>query len=153
MKLTIPNAGDLELKTVILDLNGTLTVRGKLVQGVEEQTRLLKEKGLKVVLFSGDTRGTASKVVEKLGIDLVLTPDGKSKQVEAKKLGANTCVAMGNGLIDYHLFKTVRLAIAVLQGEGISTRTALEADIIVPSITDALGLLLDEASLIATIRA
>jgi len=40
MKYVIPQVGELELSTIILDLNGTLTVGGKIAAGVHTQTLL-----------------------------------------------------------------------------------------------------------------
>ncbi|MBP9709065.1 MAG: HAD family hydrolase [Oligoflexales bacterium] len=152
MKLIIPNSKNIEIKTLILDLNGTLTVRGELVIGVPEILEKIKNKGIKVVLFSGDTRGNGKKVADVLGIELVVTPTGKDKHKSALKLNPSTCVAIGNGLIDVQLLKTVKLSILTLQAEGIHTKCIQEADIIVPSIVDALNLLIDESSLISTLR-
>jgi len=152
MKLLIPNSEPIELTTVILDLNGTLTIRGILVNGVLEKIAQLKQKGLNVVLFSGDTRGTGQKIADDLGVQLVPTSTGEDKKQEALKLNPQTCVAVGNGLIDAQLFSVVKLSIAVLQAEGVHTKALTEADILVPSILDALDLLLDEASLVATLR-
>ena len=152
MKILIPNSKAIELKTLILDLNGTLTIRGKLVNGVAQKLNLIKKRGLKAVLFSGDTRGNGKKIAHKLGIEMVKTSTGKEKRLAALRLNPKTCVAIGNGLIDTLLFQTVKLSIATLQGEGVHTKTFAEADIIVPSIIDALDLLINEESLIATLR-
>ena len=51
MKVEIPGQGELEIKTVVLDLNGTIVVRGQLVEGVKERVDTIKQKGLRVVLF------------------------------------------------------------------------------------------------------
>ncbi len=152
MKILIPNSETIELRTLILDLNGTLTVKGELVEGVSPKIRLLKQKGLAIVLFSGDTRANGQKIADELGIGLIQTVTGIHKKEEAEKLDPATCVAIGNGLIDAPLFTAVKISIAVLQAEGIHGKTLAEADIIVPSILDALDLLLDEANLIATLR-
>ncbi len=152
MKISIPETEEMELNTLILDLNGTLTEGGVLVDGVNQKIKLIKEKGLKVILFSGDTRGVAQKIADELGTELTLTKNGKEKQAEALKLNPSTCVTIGNGLIDSLLFKEVKLAIGVIQKEGIHTACLKEADIITTSVIDALDLLLDEKSLIATLR-
>lgn len=152
MKIDIPNLEEIELETLILDLNGTLTINGKLVKGVEKRIKYLRQKGFKIVLFSGDTRGNGDIIAKKLGIQLIKTPTGKDKMVEAKKLNPKTCVAIGNGLIDVLLFKTVKLSIATIQSEGVYQKTLAQADIIVTSILDALDLLINEKSLIATLR-
>ncbi len=152
MKILIPNSKAIELKTLILDLNGTLTVHGKLVNGVAKRLSILKKKGLKIVLFSGDTRGNAKKITDKLGITMTKALNGKEKRSAALKLNPKTCVAVGNGLIDKLLFETVELSIATLQEEGVHMKTLAVADIVIPSVIDALDLLINEESLIATLR-
>ncbi len=51
MLYKIPGVGNLELKTLILDLNGTLTVKGIIPVGVKERIIQLKEKGYKVLFL------------------------------------------------------------------------------------------------------
>lgn len=45
-----------------------------------------------------------------------------------------------------------KLSIVTLQAEGVHTKTLLASDIVVPTITDALDLLIDSKRLIATLR-
>lgn len=153
MKISIPNAGELELETVIVDLNGTLTVRGVLIDGVKERLRLLTETGLSLVLFSGDTRGNAEALADSLGVRFIHAGTGEEKRLAAMQhLNPATCVAIGNGLIDVPLFRVAALSIATLQAEGAHRDALQAADIVCPSIIDALDLLLDTQSLISTIR-
>ena len=135
-----------------MDLNGTLTVKGKFAEGVEERLERLKKKGLKIFLFSGDTRGNGQEIADKLKIDMIKASTGEEKRAAVLDLKPLTCVAIGNGLIDALLFQTVKLSIATLQAEGVHIKSLIEADIVVPSLLDALDLLLDESSLIATLR-
>ncbi len=152
MKIPIPNSDDINLSTLILDLNGTLTVKGVLIDGVLERVNHLKQKGLNIVIFSGDTRGTSQKIAKELGVESIVASTGEEKKAAALKLDPETCVAIGNGKIDVPLFKTVKLSIATLQAEGIYTECLQVANIVVPSILDALDILLDERSLGATLR-
>lgn len=148
----IPGVGDLNLKTIILDLNGTLTVGGLVPEGVKERLAKLKDKGFNIVFFTGNTRGDAAEVSADLGIDWVEAKSGQDKKLEAEKLGPDTCVSIGNGLIDLELMKTVKLRIVTLQAEGVHAQTLLASDIVIPTINDALDLLIDEQRLIATLR-
>lgn len=59
----IPGTGSLELKTIILDLNGTISVHGKLISGVSERLSALRDLGHQIVPFMGNTRGDASDIV------------------------------------------------------------------------------------------
>ncbi|MDA0376279.1 MAG: HAD family hydrolase [bacterium] len=151
MKIDIPGNGPLTIETVILDLNGTLCVGGELVPGVVDRIRQLRQK-CEIVLFSGDSRGDASRIANELGISFTKTVTGHDKANEADKLKAETCAAIANGLIDLQLIQRVKLGIVVLQGEGVHAKTFLAADIIMPNVNDALDLFIDEKRLIATLR-
>ena len=48
--------------------------------------------------------------------------------------------------------KVVKLRIVTLQSEGVHVQTLLNSDIVIPSINDALDLLAEPATLIATLR-
>ncbi|MEX0649399.1 MAG: HAD family hydrolase [Candidatus Andersenbacteria bacterium] len=152
MQYDIPGTGKLELSTIILDLNGTLSVGGKLVDGVDGRLRRLKELGYKIVFFTGNTRNNANELAQQLGIEWVLAADGEAKKKQALKLNPETCVSIGNGLIDLELMKVVKLRIVTLQAEGVHVQTLLHSDIVIPTINDALDLLIDPQRLIATLR-
>ncbi len=148
----IPGSGPLELKTIILDLNGTISVRGQLVEGVAERLAKLKELGYKTVLFTDNTRGDADKIADFLGIGWTQARTAEDKKNEALKLGPETCVSIGNGLIDLELMKAVALRIVTLQSEGVHVQTLLASDVVVPTIPDALDMLIDSDTLVATLR-
>lgn len=148
----IPGYGRLDIQTIILDLNGTLSVGGIIPNGVSDRLAQLREKGFSVVLFTGNTRNDADEICGELGIDWKLAQSAVEKANLAKEMDPEHCATIGNGRIDLELFKTVKLGIVTLQGEGIHTKTLLEADIAVPNILDALDLFIDEQRMIATLR-
>lgn len=152
MKYTVSGVGEIELNTIILDLNGTLAVRGKVPNGVAERIRKLKDIGFTCILFSGDQRGNAKQLAQDLGIDFVLTKDGDSKRQAAQKYDKEHTVAIGNGSIDIGVYENAKVRIGTLQAEGIHTAILAYIDVLVPSIIDALDLLLDPDSLAATMR-
>jgi soluble P-type ATPase len=148
----IPGYGALELKTIILDLNGTLSVGGHIVDGVGPRLARLRDAGFKIVFFTGNTRNDADTIASTLGIEWELAASASQKAEAAQKYDPATCVSIGNGLIDLALTETVKLGIVTLQAEGVHTKTLMAADIVVPTIVDALDLLLDADRLIATLR-
>ncbi len=148
----IPGVGELTLDTIILDLNGTITVGGKVVPGLKERIGQLKEQGYHFVLLSGNTRGDARKVAQDLDIELHEAHDAAAKVQAAREFDAEGLVAVGNGLIDSELFKASTLSIAVLQAEGAHVKTLMAADMVVPTVNDALDLLIDSQRLIAGLR-
>jgi len=152
MKYNIPGQEPFEINTLILDLNGTLSVGGVVPEGVKERLDTVQELGFQVVFFTGNTRNDADELATQLGIEWKLAQTAEDKRDLAVEIGADTCVSIGNGLIDLELTKTVRLSIVTLQAEGVHTQTLLAADIVVPSINDALDLFIDSNRLIATMR-
>lgn len=151
MEILIPNNGNLNIENILLDLNGTLAVGGNLIEGVKERVGELRDI-YKLILLSGNTRGGADQLASELGIQFIETKTGAEKQQVAKDLDPITCAAIGNGLIDLELIETAHLGIVTMQGEGVHIKTLLAADIVVPSVNDALDLFIDRNRLIATLR-
>jgi soluble P-type ATPase len=148
----MPDQPPLEIKTIILDLNGTLSVGGSIPEGATERLAALKKRGFRLLFLSGNTRGNADELAEELGIEWKYATTGAEKRAIAEKLEPETCASIGNGLIDLELTKLVKLGVVTLQSEGIHVQTLLQADVAVPTINDALDLFLDEKRMIATMR-
>jgi len=147
----VPHGEKLEIDTIVLDLNGTLSIRGLIPKGVKSRVKILHERGFKVILLTGDQRGTASKICSYLGIEYKVAQTAAEKEKEMLKLGKN-CAAIGNARIDIGTFKHAKLSILTLQAEGIHVDALKYVQIIVPSILDALDLFIDQNSLCATLR-
>lgn len=148
----IPGQDNFEIKTIILDLNGTLSIGGVVPDGVKERLDALKDKGFRITFFTGNTRNDANNLAANLGIEWHLAKNATDKRNLALALEPETCATIGNGLIDLELFKTVKLSIVTLQAEGVHMQTLMHADIVVPTINDALTLFIDEQRLVATLR-
>ncbi len=152
MKYTIPGQEEMNIDSIILDLNGTLSVGGNIVEGTKDRLGRLKELGFKVVLFTGNTRNDADTIAEELDIEWKLAKTAEDKRNLALEMNPETCASIGNGLIDIELMKVVKLSIVTLQAEGVHVQTLLNSDIVIPTITDALDLFIDEQRLVATLR-
>ena len=152
MVFDIPGQGQFTIKTLILDLNGTLSLGGWLVEGVKPRLQKIRAAGVRVVLFTGNTRGDADKIAADLGIEWGLAKNANDKRELALSLGPDTCASIGNGLIDVELMKVVKLRIVTLQAEGVHVETLQNSDIIVPTINDALDLFVDPQRMVATLR-
>lgn len=154
IEVKIPGHGHLQLKALVLDYNGTLAVDGQLLPGVAERLRSLAEQ-LTVHVITADTFGLAQAQLSGLPLELTILPP--ENQAEAKRdyilgLGTDSVVAIGNGRNDACMLATAALGIAVLQKEGASAVTLQQADLLSPSILDALDLLTHPKRLIATLR-
>jgi P-type E1-E2 ATPase len=151
LSLEIPGRGSLTLKDLVLDVNGTLTDRGALIDGVSERLAEISTL-LDVHVLSADTFGTLGSVAEELGLRPQTISTGDDKARFVAELGAERCVAIGNGANDASMLEAAALGIAVIGPEGAASSALTAADVVCASIVDALGLLLDERTLIATLR-
>ena len=135
----------------MLDLNGTLTNRGTLIEGVAERLARLDAR-LEVHVLSADTFGTLASVTADLGARVHAVANGEEKAQYLAELGAGRCAAIGNGSNDAAMLEAAVLGIAVVGPEGAAASAIGSAEVVCTSITDALDLLLDERALVATLR-
>ena len=69
-----------------------------------------------------------------------------------RQLGCGSTVCVGNGRNDRLMLAEAALGIEVLQREGCNIEALMKADLVIPSVTDALDLLLHPQRLVATLR-
>ena len=152
--IDIPNRDPLELAYLVLDLNGTLSLDGQLMDGVVGRIGLLSEE-LDTHLLTADMRGTAAALSSHLGIGLQRLRPGHEREQKAaliQQLGPARVAAIGNGANDAGMLQIAALGIAVLGPEGLSVEALQAADIVVRYVQDALDLLIHPKRLIATWR-
>jgi len=153
MIYSIPEIKDIEINTIVLDLNGTLSVNGVIPEDVKEALKELKDRGFRILLFTGDQRGTAANLCADLGINFVKCRNAYEKeQAFHDKCSLEKTAAIGNARIDIGTFKQAKISIATLQAEGIHAGIIEHVDVIVPTVLDALNFFLDEHTLCATMR-
>lgn len=152
MTLRVPlPAGEVTITAAIFDVNGTLTDRGQLVTGVTPLMAQLREM-TRVLLVSSDTYGTLDDVVDELRVEARRVSDATEKLALLHALGAQTCVAVGNGHNDRLMLEAAALGIAVLGAEGTAASAILSADVVCTTVVQAIGLLLEPTALVATLR-
>ncbi len=155
IELKIPGQGDpWQLQYLALDLNGTLALDGMLLPGVGERITQLSSL-LDVYILTADTFGTAARQFAEYPCKLHLldTQDQiMQKETFVRELGASRCVAVGNGMNDQGMLRAARLGICITGPEGAARAAVEAADIVIPSITGALDLLLHTKRLVATLR-
>lgn len=147
----IPGGERLVIERLLLDVNGTLTNRGELIEGVRPRLDALRP-ALRVLLLTADTFGTAASIAGELGAEHRPVTSGEDKARLVEELGAARTAAVGNGRNDAAMLAAAGLGIAVLGPEGASVQAVSAADVVCASILDALDLLLDERALAATLR-
>jgi soluble P-type ATPase len=149
--IDIPGRPPLELEYLLLDVNGTLTNRGELIEGVAARLRNLRET-LEVHLLSADTFGSLQRVVSLLGTPATIVRDGADKAAVVRDLGPSRCAAIGNGANDAAMVAAAALGIVVIGPEGAATSALLTSNIVCRSIVEAFELLQDEQAIAATLR-
>ena len=86
LSITIPGRAELRLEHLLLDVNGTLTNRGVLIDGVSERLGRLRDT-LEIRLVSADTFGTLEAIAERLEIAAVRASGGEDKLRILDELG------------------------------------------------------------------
>jgi P-type E1-E2 ATPase len=147
----LPGGRTLELEHLLLDVNGTLSDRGVLHDGVAPLIARLRSL-IEVQLVTADTFGTAGKIADSLEVGSQRVSDGAEKRELVERLGRDRCAVIGNGANDMLALQAAALGIAIIGREGASVLALRSADVICASITDALDLLLDVDALVATLR-
>ena len=153
-ELDIPGFGHVRLEHLISDFTGTLSVDGRLVPGVREALNEIAEI-LGVHILTADTFGMAKTELEGIRCDVHIMTDANldvRKERYVADLGAEGVVAFGNGNNDRLMLRTARIGVAVCLKEGCAKDAMKEADIVVTSIIDGLGLLLEPKRMKATLR-
>jgi soluble P-type ATPase len=151
----IPNFGKCEIHNILLDLNGTLSQFGNYPTGLKYLIQEVK-KFFEIYVISANTRGTLDQIAVDLGIKAIHIPKSKSekesKLTSLRVLNSEHTIAIGNGNNDLEIINQSKIGIAILGDEGLSIQTMISSDLVVPSISDAFKILLDEKALIATLR-
>jgi soluble P-type ATPase len=151
LSFVLPDAEEYRLSHLCLDLNGTIALDGRLVEGVAERIAALRAT-LEVHLLTAGTHGGIVEVERALGVQAVPIARGAEKETYVQALGADGVVAIGNGRNDALMLTAARLGICVLGPEGAARGALMAADVVAPSPQAALSLLLHPDRLRATLR-
>lgn len=154
IKIDVPSFGGIELHHVVSDFTGTLSVDGKLVDGVADRIRAVADRVTFHVL-TADTFGTAADALQ--GLPIVfnrLSGPGEARQKAdyVTRLNLDRVLAMGNGNNDREMLELARVGVAVVEAEGASARAVQASDIVVFGAISALDLLLEPRRLRACLR-
>ena len=154
IELEIPGRGKIHLEHVVFDVNGTLAVDGRLLEGVAGKVGRLRER-LQIHLLTADTHGRQDFIDVLLSLKAArLKPGGEAGQKAdfVRNLGAESVVAVGNGANDAEMLKAAAIGIAVIGGEGLAVEALQAADVVCRTAFDALDLLHSPRRLVATLR-
>jgi soluble P-type ATPase len=154
IELDIPGRGVIRLQHLVSDVNGTLAVDGRLIDGAAHGLLALSDR-LQIHLLTADTHGSQQTIDRQLGLQAVRIPGGgeaEAKAVYVRGLGAEVVVAIGQGANDAGMLRDAALGICVLGPEGAAVEALMASDVVAPNIQDALSLLAQPLRLVATLR-
>ncbi len=122
-----------------------IAVADPIKPGAAAAMQLLKARGLKLAMISGDNRRTAQAIARELGIDTVIAevlPDGKVAALDTLRSAGKTIAFVGDGINDAPALAAADIGIAI----GTGTDIAIEsADVVLmsgdpASVASAIGL-------------
>ena len=154
IEIIIPGANPLQLKHLVLDVNGTIAKDGQVIKGVTEMLDQLR-KEVDLHLVTADTHGRQEEIDRILQVAAIRIPPQNQAQAKLdyiEHLGAEGVAAVGNGANDAAMLERAALGILVIGPEGTAAEALLKANVVVSDIRDALELLLFPKRLIATLR-
>jgi len=154
IELNLPGRGAIRLEHLVCDVNGTLAVDGRLVDGVSRLIGTLRDR-LDIHLVTADTLGRQSVIDQQLGVAAVRLQPGDEAGQKAdfvRQIGADRVVAIGQGANDALMLEAAAIGICVLSPEGTAVATLLKADIVANTILSALELIEKPLRMVATLR-
>lgn len=154
LKIDIPSYKNLRIENIVFDYNGTLATDGVVANRVKDKLNLLSQS-LNVYVVTADTFGTVKENFKEENIDvhIISKVNGcEDKLNYIRKLGSDTCIAVGNGNNDYLMLKEAGLGIGILGNEGIGNKALINSDLVFKDIYDCIESLLNANRLKATLR-
>jgi len=92
---------------LVLDLNGTISLDGAIIEGVPGRLELLRRL-VDITIVTADTRGKAQELGQELRVEIHKLDPG-DEQVQklrlVQQLGRDAAVSMGNGANDASMLK------------------------------------------------
>ena len=135
IKTQIPGWGELAIENLILDFNGTIAKDGRVMDGVKELLEKIHDQGVTIYIVTADTNGTVMEECAKLPVEVKIFDSdtvARDKRCLCQSLGCERTASIGN--------------------EGAYTNSAMQADVLVTDICNALELLLSPNRMTATLR-
>lgn len=154
IKMDIPGYGEIEIKNLVLDFNGTLAKDGALIDGVAELIKRLAQL-VDVYVITADTFGSVQSEMKGLPIKIFQIEPNNERNAKLeliRHLGPKETAAIGNGSNDEWMLKESRIGICIMGQEGCSIMASNNADIVIHDIRRALELFFYPNRLKATLR-
>ncbi len=154
IELNIPGRGVIQLDHLVCDVNGTIAVDGKLIDGVSKALLGLRDR-LNVHMITADTHGRQEAIDRQLGFKAMRIPAGdevEAKVAYVRDLNPQQVVAIGQGANDADMLRAAAIGVCLLSPEGLAIETLMAADLVAKDIHNALALLEHPMRLVASLR-
>lgn len=152
--IEIPGKGIVQIKNLLLDLNGTIAADGVIAPKIKTMINTLSQK-LRIFILSADTQGNLEESTKGIKGQVIRIParnSSKGKKKFLQHVEPSKTAVIGNGYNDLFILKEARIGIVVMGKEGVSVRALLNADMVVKDISDALDLFVYPLRIKATLR-
>jgi P-type Cu+ transporter len=106
---------------------GVIGIEDPIKATTHEAIKALQAEGLRIVMMTGDAKGTATAVARRLGIDEVeaeVTPERKQEVVAALKAAGNIVAMAGDGVNDAPALAAADVGIAMGNGTDVALESA-----------------------------
>ena len=154
IELNIPGRGVVQIDHLVSDVNGTLALDGRLIEGVAGALLRLSDR-IQIHLLTADTHGRQDIIDQQLGVQAIrINPGGESeaKAAYVRQLGSESVISLGQGMNDAGMIREAVIGICILSPEGLASETLQAADLVLPDILSALSLLEKPMRLVASLR-
>ena len=154
IELNIPGRGVIRLEHLVCDVNGTLALDGKLIEGAASALLGLADR-LTLHLLTADTHGSQDSIDQQLGLQAVRIANGAEGEAKGEyvdKLGGDSVAAIGQGANDVEMLRKAAVGICLTSPEGLAIETLMAADILADGIHSALEMLRHPMRLVASLR-
>jgi P-type E1-E2 ATPase len=154
IELNIPGRGVVRLEHLVSDVNGTLALDGKLIDGVASKLLRLSDR-VEIHLLTADTHGRQDLIDRQLGMKASRVKPGGEAEAKAqfvRQLGSERVVALGQGRNDAGMLKEAAIGICIVSFEGLASEAMQASDLIVPDVHSALALLEEPMRIVASLR-
>jgi P-type E1-E2 ATPase len=152
--IAVPGRDHYSIEHLLLDLNGTIALDGKIIGGVKERVIALS-KDVTVTVVTADTNRNAMKLLKDLPVTIYAIEESREREQKGglvREKGEAVTACVGNGSNDVSMLREAAIGICIVGREGASSEAMMAADLVVPSINDALDLFLKPNRMKASLR-
>jgi len=152
--ITVPGRGIYNIEQLVLDLNGTISLDGEIIGGVRERLEGISHQ-LDITVVTADTNRNAKSLLAGLPVSIHMIKENQENEQKLSVVlekGKEKTVSIGNGCNDVSMLRESAIGICVVGKEGASPEALMASDVVVPTINEALDLLLKPRRLQATLR-